>query len=312
VDVDALSDGEDVLIAGIMEHIEEAGVHSGDSSCVLPAQSIPRPQLDTIEDYTVRLAKALHVIGLMNVQYAIQNGTVYVLEVNPRASRTVPFVSKAIGVPLAKLASKVMAGKKLSELGFTKEIVPPHFSVKEAVFPFAKFPGVDIILGPEMKSTGEVMGIADNLGLAYAKAQMAAQPALPTRGNVFISVADAEKKSVAEIARGFADLGFTLYATSGTAASLENAGVPVKKLFKLSEGRPNALDMLKNGELAMVINTPSGKTAREDEIKIRSTASSARIPVMTTLRAARASLEGIRALREHGLSVKTIQEYHAK
>ena len=311
VDVDCLCDGETAVIGAIMEHIEQAGIHSGDSACVIPPFSLSEKVKAEITDSTKKMAFALEVRGLMNVQFAVQNEQVYVLEVNPRASRTVPFVSKAIGVPLAKLASKVMAGKTLRELGFTQEIVPPHFSVKEAVFPFAKFPGVDIILGPEMKSTGEVMGIADNLGLAYAKAQMAAQPALPTSGNIFISVADAEKKRVAEIARGFADLGFTLLATSGTAVSLENAGVPVKRLFKLSEGRPNALDMLKNGELAMIINTPSGKSAREDEVKIRSTASSARIPVMTTLRAARASLEGIRALREHGLSVKTIQEYHA-
>ena len=311
VDVDCLCDGETAVIGAIMEHIEQAGIHSGDSACVIPPFSLSEKVKAEITASTKKMAFALEVRGLMNVQFAVQNEQVYVLEVNPRASRTVPFVSKAIGVPLAKLASKVMAGKTLRELGFTQEIVPPHFSVKEAVFPFAKFPGVDIILGPEMKSTGEVMGIADNLGLAYAKAQMAAQPALPTSGNIFISVADAEKKRVAEIARGFADLGFTLLATSGTAASLENAGVPVKRLFKLSEGRPNALDMLKNGELAMIINTPSGKSAREDEVKIRSTASSARIPVMTTLRAARASLEGIRALREHGLSVKTIQEYHA-
>ncbi len=312
VDVDCICDGETAVIGAIMEHIEQAGIHSGDSACVIPPFSLSEKVKAEIADSTKKMAFALKVRGLMNVQFAVQNDQVYVLEVNPRASRTVPFVSKAIGVPLAKLASKVMAGKTLKELGFTKEIIPPHFSVKEAVFPFAKFPGVDIILGPEMKSTGEVMGIADNLGLAYAKAQMAAQPALPTKGNIFISVDDSHKKRVSDVARGFADLGFTLYATSGTAATLEKDGVPVKKLFKLSEGRPNALDMIKNGELSLIINTPSGKVAREDEIKIRSTASSARIPVITTLRAARASLEGIRALREHGLSVKTIQEYHVK
>ena len=249
----------------------------------------------------------------MNVQFAVQNENVYVLEVNPRASRTAPFVSKAIGVPLPKLAAKIMAGKKLAELGFTREVTPDHYSVKEAVFPFTKFPNVDIVLGPEMKSTGEVMGIDADFGTAYAKAQMAAQPALPKGGNVFISVADTEKPKVAEIARGFEELGFKLFATSGTAAALRAAGVKVEKLFKLSEGRrPNALDMIKNGELTLVINTPSGKTAREDEVKIRSTASSARIPVVTTLRAAKASIEGIRALREHGLDVKPLQEYHAR
>ena len=246
----------------------------------------------------------------MNVQFAVKDELVYVLEVNPRASRTVPFVSKAIGVPLAKLAAKVMAGKTLVELGFTKEVIPLHFSVKEAVFPFIKFPGVDIVLGPEMRSTGEVMGIDRVAGLAYAKAQMAAQPPLPRAGNVFISVPDRDKERAVEIGRGFAELGFTLFATGGTSAALKKAGVPVSSLFKIGEGRPNALDMVKNGELALIINTPSGKIARQDEVKIRSTANSARIPVMTTLRAARASLEGIRALKEHGLKVRPLQEYH--
>ena len=310
VDVDCICDGETAVIGAIMEHIEQAGIHSGDSACVIPPFSLSDAVKAEIADATKRMAFALEVQGLMNVQFAVQNDQVYVLEVNPRASRTVPFVSKAIGKPLAKLAAKVMAGSKLKELGFTKEIIPFHFSVKEAVFPFVKFPGVDIVLGPEMKSTGEVMGIDSNIGLAYAKAQMAAQPALPNKGNIFISVADPDKPKVAEIAQGYVDLGFTLLGTSGTATALNKAGVPVKKLFKLSEGRPNALDLLKNGELAMIINTPSGKSAREDEIKIRSTASSARVPVMTTLRAARASLEGIKALREHGLSVKPLQEYH--
>jgi carbamoyl-phosphate synthase large subunit len=300
------------LVCGVLEHIEQAGIHSGDSACVIPPFSLSEQVKSEIADATKAMAKELKVKGLMNVQFAVQNETVYVLEVNPRASRTAPFVSKAVGVPLPKLAAKIMAGKTLKELGFTKEVVPPHYSVKEAVFPFTKFPGVDIVLGPEMKSTGEVMGIDANMGIAYAKAQMAAQPALPLKGNIFISIADAEKPKAADLARGYADLGFTLYATSGTAAVLEKAGVPVKKLFKLSEGRPNALDMLKNGELALVINTPSGKTAREDEVKIRSTASSNRVPVMTTLRAARASLEGIRALKAGGYSVKPLQEWHKK
>ncbi|MDB6150290.1 MAG: Carbamoyl-phosphate synthase large chain, partial [Chthoniobacter sp.] len=311
VDVDCISDGETVVIGAIMEHIEEAGIHSGDSSCVIPPFSLSEAVKDEITRSTKAMAKELNVRGLMNVQFAVQNDTVYVLEVNPRASRTAPFVSKAIGVPLPKLAAKIMAGKTLKELGFTTEIVPTHFSVKEAVFPFIRFPGIDIVLGPEMKSTGEVMGIDANLGLAFAKAQMAAAPALPTQGNVFISVADREKPKAADIARGFLELGFAVYATSGTCAALKAAGVEVKKLFKLNEGRPNALDMIKNGELAMIINTPSGKVAREDEIKIRSTATANRIPVFTTLRGARAALEGIRALREHGLNVKSLQEYHA-
>jgi carbamoyl-phosphate synthase large subunit len=312
VDVDCISDGETVVIGAIMEHIEQAGIHSGDSACVIPPFSLSEKVKTEIAAATKAMARELNVIGLMNVQFAVQNENVFVLEVNPRASRTAPFVSKAIGVPLPKLAAKIMAGQKLAELGFTKEVTPDHYSVKEAVFPFTKFPNVDIVLGPEMKSTGEVMGLDANFGIAYAKAQMAAQPALPQSGNVFISVADAEKPKVAEIARSFEELGFTLYATSGTAAALKSAGVKVKKLFKLTEGRPNALDMIKNGELAMIINTPSGKVAREDEVRIRSTANSARIPVVTTLRAAKACIEGIRAIREHGLDVKPLQEYHAK
>jgi carbamoyl-phosphate synthase large subunit len=310
VDVDCISDGETVVIGAIMEHIEEAGIHSGDSACVIPPFSLSESVKLAIADSTKRMAKELQVLGLMNVQFAVKDEQVYVLEVNPRASRTVPFVSKAIGFPLAKLAAKVMAGAKLKDLGFTKEVVPDHFCVKEAVFPFIKFPGVDIVLGPEMRSTGEVMGIDRIAGLAYAKAQMAAQPPLPEKGNVFISVPDREKARAVEIGRGFADLGFVLFATTGTAAALKAAHVPVNVLFKIGEGRPNALDMVKNGEMALIINTPSGKAAREDEIKIRSTASSARIPVMTTLRAAAASLEGIRAIREHGLSVRTLQEFH--
>jgi carbamoyl-phosphate synthase large subunit len=310
VDVDCISDGETVVIGAIMEHIEEAGIHSGDSACVIPPFSLSEKAKTEIAKATKAMARELKVVGLMNVQFAVKDDVVYVIEVNPRASRTAPFVSKAIGVPLPKLAAKIMAGKTLKELGFTEEIVPTHYSVKEAVFPFTKFPGTDIVLGPEMKSTGEVMGIDASMGLAYAKAQMAAQPPLPQSGNIFISLPDRLKPRVVEIARGFSELGFQLFATSGTAAMLHTAGVPVKKLFKLTEGRPNALDMLKNGELAMIINAPSGKAAREDEIRIRSTASSARIPIITTLRAARASLEGIRAIREHGLSVKPLQEYH--
>ena len=310
VDVDCISDGETVVIGAIMEHIEQAGIHSGDSACVIPPFSLSERVKEEIATATKAMARELNVIGLMNVQFAVQNETVYVLEVNPRASRTAPFVSKAIGVPLPKFAAKIMAGAKLKDLGFTKEVVPTHYSVKEAVFPFIKFPGVDIVLGPEMKSTGEVMGIDANLGIAYAKAQMAAQPALPLKGNIFISIADAEKSRAADLAKGYVDLGFTLYATSGTAAVLEKAGIPVNRIFKLSEGRPNALDMLKNGELAMIINTPSGKAAREDEVKIRSTASSSRVPVMTTLRAAKASLEGIRAMKAGGYGVKPLQEWH--
>jgi carbamoyl-phosphate synthase large subunit len=309
VDVDCIADGETAVIGAIMEHIEQAGIHSGDSACVIPSFSLSEAVRQEISRATKAMARELNVRGLMNVQFAVKDEQVYVLEVNPRASRTVPFVSKSIGVPLAKLAAKVMAGQSLRALGFTAEVSPTHYSVKEAVFPFVRFPGIDIVLGPEMKSTGEVMGIDRNIGLAYAKAQMAAQPPLPTKGNVFISVKDSDKSAIGEIAKEFADLGFVIYATSGTASALKAAGVAVHKLFKLSEGRPNALDMIKNGELALIINTPAGKSPREDEVKIRSTAAANRLPIMTTLRAARASAEGIRALREHGLHVKTIQEF---
>lgn len=312
VDVDCISDGETVVIGAIMEHIEEAGIHSGDSACAIPPFSLKEEVKAEITKATKAMAKELHVKGLMNVQFAVKDDVVYVLEVNPRASRTAPFVSKAIGVPLPKLAAKIMAGQTLQELGFTKEIIPTHYSVKEAVFPFIRFPGIDIMLGPEMKSTGEVMGIDQNLGLAYAKAQMAAQPALPSKGNIFISLADRQKPKSIDIARGFADLGFKLFATSGTAKVLKAAGIPVTSLHKLNEGRPHALDMIKNGELALVINTPSGKVAREDEVKIRSTATANRIPIITTLRAAKASLDGIRALKEHGLNVKPLQEWHGR
>ena len=310
VDVDCISDGETVVIGAIMEHIEYAGIHSGDSACAIPAFSLSAFVKETIADATKSMALELKVKGLMNVQFAVKNEVVYILEVNPRASRTVPFVSKAIGVPLAKLAARVMAGATLKELGFTKEIVPTHYSVKEAVFPFIKFPGTDIALGPEMKSTGEVMGIDEDLGLAYAKAQMAAQPPLPMCGNIFISVRDSDKEEASILAEAFAALGFKLFATGGTARSLAAAGVEVYKLFKVTEGRPNVLDMIKNGEIAFIINTPSGKIPREDEVKIRSAAVSNRIPIMTTLSGAKASLHGIQSMKTKGLNVKTIQDYH--
>jgi len=310
VDVDCICDGETVVLGAIMEHIEQAGIHSGDSACVIPSFSLSEAVRGEISRATKAMARELKVKGLMNVQFAVKDEQLYVLEVNPRASRTVPFVSKAIGVPLAKLAAKVMAGHSLKELGFTEEVTPGYYSVKEAVFPFVRFPGIDIVLGPEMKSTGEVMGVDASMGLAYAKAQMAAQPPLPTGGNVFLSVKDSDKPHIVGIARQLAELGFRLFATSGTAQALKEGGVDSIKLFKLAEGRPNALDMIKNGELSLIINTPAGKNPRVDEVKIRSTAAANRLPIMTTLRAARASAEGIRALREHGLSVKTVQEFH--
>jgi carbamoyl-phosphate synthase large subunit len=310
VDVDCISDGQTTVIGAIMQHIEEAGIHSGDSACVIPAFSLSDKVLGTIESATKAMARELEVRGLMNVQFAIKEDEVYVLEVNPRASRTVPFVSKAIGVPLAKIAAKVMAGKSLKELDFTREIVPKHYSVKEAVFPFIRFPGIDIILGPEMKSTGEVMGIDEDLGLAYAKSQMAAQPPLPSAGNVFLSVKDSDKPSLTKLAAELVDLGFNCFATSGTAAALAAAGIKVNRLFKLAEGRPHVLDMMKNDQIDLIINTPSGKTPRNDEIRIRSLAVAQRIPTLTTISAVEASIRAIRSSRTKGITVKSLQEYH--
>jgi len=311
VDVDCISDGETTVIGAIMEHIEQAGIHSGDSACVIPTFSLSKKILDEISTATKAMARELNVRGLMNVQFAVKGDEVYVLEVNPRASRTVPFVSKAIGVPLAKLAAKAMTGKTLRELGFTKEIVPKHFSVKEAVFPFLRYQGVDISLGPEMKSTGEVMGMDVDLGLAYAKSQMAAPPALPTKGNVFISVKDSDKPAIIPVAREFVELGFGIIATSGTYGTLAKAGIPVKKVFKLREGRPDVSDLVKNGQINFIINTPSGKIPREDEVRIRNAALAEKIPIMTTVRAALASANGIRSLQKTKVSVRSLQEYHA-
>jgi carbamoyl-phosphate synthase large subunit len=296
-----------------MEHIEEAGIHSGDSACSLPPYTLAPAMVTELKAETEAMAKAIGVVGLMNVQYAIKDGEIYVLEVNPRASRTVPFVSKAIGRPLAKYAAMIMTGMKLSDprINFTKEIIPKHFSLKEAVFPFAKFRGTDILLGPEMKSTGEVMGIDDDFGLAYAKSQMAAMPPLPLSGNIFISVRDEDKPAILDLARGLIKLGFVVLSTSGTAAALEHAGVPVRTLFKLNEGRPNVLDLLKNDEVALIINTPAGPVARQDEVRIRTTALYQRVPVMTTLAAAQATLRALRSLKTKTLGVKSLQEYHA-
>ncbi|TMP90375.1 MAG: carbamoyl-phosphate synthase large subunit, partial [Verrucomicrobia bacterium] len=312
VDVDCISDGETTVIGAIMEHIEEAGIHSGDSACVIPTFSLPQKVLDEISAATKAMARELNVRGLMNVQFAVKGDDVYVLEVNPRASRTVPFVSKAIGVPLAKLAAKVMAGKFLRELGFAKEIVPKHFSVKEAVFPFLRYEGVDISLGPEMKSTGEVMGMDVDLGLAYAKSQMAAPPPLPIGGNVFVSVKDSDKQAVVPVVREFVKLGFGIIATAGTFEVLAAAKIPVAKVFKLREGRPNVLDRVKNGDINFIINTPSGKIPREDEVRIRNASLAQRIPIMTTVRAAQASANGIRSLQKRKVRVRSLQEYHAE
>ena len=306
VDVDCIADvgrfknpdDGHIVIGALLEHIEFAGVHSGDAAMVLPPHTLSRKIIETIRDYTHAMARELKVVGLMNVQYAVKGEKVYVLEVNPRASRTVPFVSKAIGFPLAKLAAKVMAGKTLKELGFTKEIWPKYWAVKESVFPFNRFHGQDILLSPEMRSTGEVMGLDADLGIAYAKSQMAAGSPLPLGGKIFISVSDAHKNEVADVARQFSDLGFELVATSGTATVLEKAGLKVQRIFKLAEGRPNAIDLLKNKEIHLVINTPSGATPLADGVKIRTTAVYTGTPIMTTLSGAKAAVRGIAALKK--------------
>jgi len=315
VDVDCIADvglpnGGTIVIGGMLEHIEFASVHSGDAAMVLPPHTLSPKVINTIRDYSHAMARELKVVGLMNVQYAVKGDTVYVLEVNPRASRTVPFVSKAIGFPLAKIAARVMAGKTLKELNFTEEIWPKYWAVKESVFPFNRFHGQDILLSPEMRSTGEVMGLDADLGIAYAKSQMAANAPLPTGGKVFISVSDAHKTEAVTVAQEYVKLGFELIATSGTAAVLEKGGLKVQRIFKVSEGRPNAVDLLKNKEIQLVINTPAGQTPRADEVRIRTTAVYTGTPIMTTISGARAAALGIAALRKHGYAVKTVQEYH--
>jgi len=322
IDVDALSDGEDVVIGGIMQHIEEAGIHSGDSSCVLPTVDIPDHVLRTIRDYTFRLAHALNVIGLMNVQYAIQREKVYVIEVNPRASRTVPYVSKATGIPLAKMAARLMTGRKLrdllpeqvdrgSEPGCFGLDTGNYYYVKSPVFPWSKFPGVDTVLGPEMKSTGEVMGVAENFGAAFAKAQVAAGQVLPTSGTAFVSVNDRDKRHVEQIARALVGLGFDLVATHGTADVLERAGFQVERVFKVEEGRPNVVDLIKGDKIQLIINTPHGPDPFFDEKAIRRAAVLRRIPTITTISAARAAVEGIAALQRGEVTVHPLQELHA-
>jgi carbamoyl-phosphate synthase large subunit len=310
VDVDCLSDGTRTLIGGVMQHIEEAGIHSGDSACVIPPYSLPPAVVAEIKEQTRALARELNVRGLMNVQLAVQGSTIYVLEVNPRASRTVPFVSKAAGIPLARYASLVMVGKTLDELGLTEEVTPKHYSVKESVFPFNKFAGVDIILGPEMRSTGEVMGIDDTFPLAFAKSQMAANSALPQPGDgqVFISVAERDKKDVLPIARALAEMGYKLLATRGTAKVLRAAGIAVEEVSKLQQGRPNLLDCMKNKEIALILNTPSGKGARTDEGKIRSAAVASGVTCITTLSAAQAAVEACRASRQRPWTVCALQD----
>jgi carbamoyl-phosphate synthase large subunit len=318
VDVDALADGANVVIGGIMEHIEEAGVHSGDSSCVLPPVSLSPKVLETIRDYTKRLALALKVVGLMNVQYAIQRDTVYVLEVNPRASRTVPYVSKATGVPLAKVAARLMVGRRLADMklpivhhdGVAEIAVREFYSVKSPVFPFNKFRGVDTILGPEMRSTGEVMGISTDYGQAFAKAQLAAGQKLPSKGTVFISVNDRDKRAIGQLGKELASLGFKLVATRGTSAALHSAGVPCDEVFKVNEGRPNIVDLIKTGKINLVINTPLGRESFYDEKSIRRASIRYNIPCITTLSAAHAAVRGIHSLVELQREVACLQDLH--
>ncbi len=310
LDVDAISDGKLTIIGGIMEHIEEAGIHSGDSACVLPPYSVSAKALEEVAAATKAMAKELNVIGLMNVQYAIKGEKLYVLEVNPRASRTIPFVSKATGVPLAKLATKVMVGKTLEELGLTKEVVPKHVSVKEAVLPFDRFPDVDVLLGPEMKSTGEVMGVDMDFGIAYGKSQFGAKQRLPVSGTVFVSVQDRDKEAVLPVARQFKNLGFDIVATAGTSDFLASRGVDNRMVKKVSLGRPHVVDAIKNGEIQLVINTGAGDYAKRDGYKLRRAALKFQLPYTTTIAGALAICKAITALKERKLSVKTLQEYN--
>jgi carbamoyl-phosphate synthase large subunit len=312
VDVDAISDGQDVIIGGIMEHIEHAGIHSGDSAMVIPAYSISEGMLAEIKDKTRRMALELGVRGLLNIQFAVKNGDLYILEVNPRASRTVPFVSKATGIPLAKIATKVMVGQSLADQGITEDPEPMYFSVKESVLPFKRFYGADTLLGPEMKSTGEVMGIDPDLGVAFAKSQIAAGQRVPDSGKVFISVKDYDKDKVVDIAEKFADLGFEILSTPGTAQRLLESGVFVTQLPRLDEGRPNLLDYIKNSDVKLLINTPSGPKPRRDEIRIRSEALAHNLPVVSTVSGAKAMVNAIDALRHRGLTVRSLQEMYKR
>lgn len=309
-DVDAVCDGEQVIIAGVMEHIEQAGIHSGDSTCILPPIMINLTLLDRMKRFTEKLGKALRVVGLMNIQFAIQKDVVYVLEVNPRASRTIPYVSKATGVPLAKIAARVMTGEKLRDLGLTEELRVKHCFVKSPVFPFSRFPGVDSILGPEMKSTGEVMGVADSFGSAFAKAQLSAGLRLPQNGTIFLSVNDSDKETLFPIARDFESLGFQLMATTGTHNFLTSKGVRSEAIFKAGEGRPNVVDLIKSKKIGLIINTPLGRQSQFDEKSIRRAATQWGVACITTLSGAAAAANAIRTLQREKLSVRTLQEYH--
>ncbi|MEX2672035.1 MAG: carbamoyl phosphate synthase large subunit, partial [Phycisphaeraceae bacterium] len=323
VDVDVVADYSEstdqprALVCGVMEHIEEAGVHSGDSACAIPPYSLPQDVIERLVSQSRRLAGALRVCGLMNVQYAITRPSetqkdyeIYVLEVNPRASRTVPFVSKATGISWARVAAKVMAGLPLDQIEVEENLQPPHTSVKESVFPFSKFPGVDIILGPEMRSTGEVMGIDTDFGIAFAKSQMAAGSSLPTEGDIFLSVRDSDKPQIVAVAKQLLELGFIIHSTGGTYTYLQERGVAVKPIAKISEGRPNAVDMIKNGELQLIINTPTRKGMATDEGKLRAAAVRFNVPTITTPTGAAAAARAIAALRAGTWGVKAMQDYY--
>ena len=309
IDVDAISDGEDVFIGGIMEHVEHAGIHSGDSSCVLPTFSLEKKLLEEIRRQTILLTKSLNVIGLCNIQYAVRGDKVYLIEANPRASRTVPFVGKATGLPLAQIAARVMAGIKLKDLNINEEITPEHIAVKEAVFPFAKFPGVDVILGPEMRSTGEVMGIDKEFGMAFAKSQLAAGISLPLKGKIFLTVSNRDKGEAILLARDFTKLGCSIISTAGTAEALRTEEIEVEEVKKLQEGHPNILDYIEKGEVSLIINTPSGSGSQTDEARMRQKALSKGLSIITTIRAAKAALTGIQMLQKKGISVVSLQEY---
>jgi carbamoyl-phosphate synthase large subunit len=295
-----------------MEHVEEAGIHSGDSACAIPPYTLSEPVIRRIRENTRALALELGVIGLMNVQYAVKSDLIYVLEVNPRGSRTVPFVSKAIGLSLAKVATKVMVGRTLREMGISESPLPEHVSVKESVFPFARFPGVDAMLGPEMKSTGEVMGMDHVFGMAFAKSQLAAGQKLPRRGNVFISLKNKDKRPMIFIAKALSDLGFHLYATDGTSNMLQMNGIPVEQIRKVSEGHPNVVDLMRQGEVQLIINTPSSRSPQKDEVTIRSNAVASGIPLITTVSGASAAVNAIERLLRDEPRVKALQDYGQK
>jgi len=312
VDVDAVSDGEAVIIGGVMEHIEEAGIHSGDSACSVPPYSLSGDVVGEIKRQTRALAKELGVVGLMNVQFAVKDRDIYVLEVNPRASRTIPYVSKATGIALAKVAAKTMAGEKLPDLGIASDPEVRHVAVKEAVFPFDRFPGVDTILGPEMKSTGEVMGIDLDFGIAYAKAESSARNQIPDSGKVFMSVRDEDKHHVPEIAKTFIEYGLSVVATKGTAAYLKERGIEVEVTNKLKEGRPNVVDLIKNKEISFIINTVESARARKDSFYIRHSALQYRVPYTTTISGARAVARALKGLKSKNLTILSVQEYHSE